>query len=122
MKSDKVSTEQDRQRDTGHFDQYGMRNDPRDTATPAGGENPATGDGGRRFGAGGDESSYGNRERHRTGDQHSDHLQTGPLASVDASGSARALGLEYGGDQPTGPKPSSRQGAALIGETDDRKR
>ncbi|WP_026432364.1 hypothetical protein [Paracidovorax oryzae] len=110
----------ERRRDTGHYDQYGMRDDARPAATPAGAENLATGEGARRFGASGDESTYGNRERQRPGDQHSDRLQTGPIASVDSSGSARGLGLDYGGDQPDGPMPSSRQGAALTGETRDR--
>ncbi len=117
-----LADERERRRDTGHYDQYGMRDDPRPTATPAGAENLATGEGARRFGASGDESSYGNRERQRPGDQHSDRLQTGPIASVDSSGSARGLGLDYGGDQPDGPMPSSRQGAALTGETRDRGR
>ncbi len=112
--------ERERRRDTGHYDQYGMRDDPGPAATPAGAENLATGEGGRRFGGSGDESTYGNRERQRPGDQHSDRVQTGPIASVDSSGSARGLGLDYGGDTPDGPMPSSRQGAALIGETRDR--
>lgn len=114
--------EQERRRDTGHYDQYGMRDDSRPAATPAGAENLATGEGARRFGASGDESTYGNRERQRPGDRHSDRLQTGPIASVNSSGSARALGLDYGGDEPDGPMPSSRQGAGLIGETRDRSR
>lgn len=117
-----VADERERRHDTGHYDQYGMRDDPRSAATPAGAENLATGEGGRRFGSSGDESTYGNRERQRPGDQHSDRVQTGPIASVDSSGSARGLGLDYGGDTPDGPMPSSRQGAALIGETRDRSR
>lgn len=115
-----VADERERRRDTGHYDQYGMRDDTRSAATPPGAENLATGEGGRRFGGSGDESTYGNRERQRPGDRHSDRVQTGPIASVDSSGSARGLGLDYGGDTPDGPMPSSRQGAALIGETRDR--
>ncbi len=39
-----------------------------------------------------------------------------PMADVSASGSARELGYDYGGERLEGQQLSSRQGAELIGE------
>ncbi|SDM29008.1 hypothetical protein SAMN05428957_10429 [Oryzisolibacter propanilivorax] len=54
-----ADAERDRARDHGHFNQYGMRADPR--RDPVDHANPGTGDHARRFGAGGDPASYANR-------------------------------------------------------------
>lgn len=54
-----ADAERDRARDQGHFNQYGMRADPR--RNPVDRANPGTGDHARRFGAGGDLTSYANR-------------------------------------------------------------
>ncbi|GKT00422.1 hypothetical protein AVKW3434_13555 [Acidovorax sp. SUPP3434] len=117
MAHDKLTPEQDRQRDQGHFNLYGMRDDARGRGE-VDGENPGDGEGPRRFGASGDESTYANRAPEDAVHEHA----TGPIAAVDASGSARGLGLDYGGDAHKEPRLSSRQGAALIGELDDRKK
>lgn len=110
--------DKDRQADTGHYDQYGMRDDPRGVLTSRP-ENPATGEGPRRFGAGGDEATYDNRAeasaRTTQGAPGGDGSQ-GPIAQVSASGSARELGHCYGGERLEGQQLSSRQGAGLIGE------
>ncbi len=55
-----ASEQRDRARDKGSFNQYGMRDDPRDAEMPDR-ANPGTGDHARRFGAGGDMASYANR-------------------------------------------------------------
>lgn len=55
-----ASDQQDRARDRGRFTMYGMRVDARDSHGPDT-ENPGNGDHARRFGAGGDLSSYANR-------------------------------------------------------------
>ena len=55
-----VAAQRERARDRGHFSQYGMRDDPRGGGAVEG-ENPGNGENARRFGAGGDVSSYGNR-------------------------------------------------------------
>ncbi|WCM90096.1 hypothetical protein [Acidovorax sp. NCPPB 3576] len=117
MAHDKLTPEQDRQRDQGHFNLYGMRDDSRGSSE-VDGENRGDGASARRFGASGDESSYANRAPENP--VHED--PTGPIAAVDASGSARGLGLDYGGEAHKAPRLSSRQGAALIGELDDRKK
>ena len=117
----KQADQQARAEDRGHFNQYGMRNDARgdgglDTA------NPGTGEGPRRYGAGGDPASYANLPPADDGDRPVGQV-AGPVSAVDASGSARALGLDYGGEQHKEPRLSSRQGAGLIGELDsERKR
>ena len=54
------SEQQDRARDQGHFTMYGMRVDTPASKEPEG-ENPGNGDHARRFGAGGDLSTYANR-------------------------------------------------------------
>ena len=58
-----ASAERDRALDKGHFNQYGMRDDPRGKDT-VDGENPGDGENARHFGADGDASSYGNRPGH----------------------------------------------------------
>lgn len=60
MAHDKLTPEQDRQRDQGHFNLYGMRDDSRGSSE-VDGENRGDGASARRFGARGDESSYANR-------------------------------------------------------------
>ncbi|MDA8443789.1 hypothetical protein [Paracidovorax valerianellae] len=117
MAHDKLTPEQDRQRDQGHFNIYGMRNDPRDSGV-VDGENRGDGGSARRFGSSGDESTYANRAPEDPVHEH----PTGPIAAVDASGSARGLGLDYGGDAHKEPRLSSRQGAEVIGELDNRKK
>lgn len=101
----------DRAADDGHFNQYGMRTDPR-KVTMSNPENPGTGDGPRRFGGGGDPATYENRDAaaKRTEDPQ------GPIAQVSAGGSARALGFDYGGERHKEEPLSSRQGAELINE------
>ncbi len=110
--------DKDRQADTGHYSQYGMRDDPRGVLASHP-ENPATGEGARRFGAGGDEATYENRSkasaRTTQGSPRAEGSQ-GPIAQVSASGSARELGHDYGGERLEGQQLSSRQGAGLIGE------
>lgn len=112
---------QERSRDSGHFNLYGMRNDPRDPQLVEG-ENPGTGEGARRFGAGADPASYANVAPADDGQRPVGEV-AGPISAVDASGSARALGVDYGGERHKEPRLSSRQGAELIGELDqDRER
>jgi len=55
-----ASEQRDRARDRGHYNQYGMRDDARKTEEP-GRLNPGNGDHPRRFGSGGDLSTYANR-------------------------------------------------------------
>ena len=55
-----AAEQRDRARDRGRFNQYGMRDDPRDPQE-SDRENPGNGDRARRFGSGGDPSSYANR-------------------------------------------------------------
>lgn len=107
----KPAAETDREADEGHFNQYGMRSDPREVLTSHP-ENPGTGEGARRFGWGGDPATYENRDvdAKRTEDPH------GPIAQVSAGGSARALGFDYGGERHKEEPLSSRQGAELIDE------
>ncbi len=111
------SAQRDRHADTGHYDQYGMRDDPRGVLTSHP-ENPGTGEGPRRFGGSGDESTYENRdpEAVRGGEPRGPQGPQGPIAQVSASGSARELGYDYGGERLEGQQLSSRQGAALIDE------
>ncbi len=111
------SAQRDRQADAGHYDQYGMRDDPRGVLTSRP-ENPGTGEGPRRFGGSGDESTYENRdpEAVRGGEPRGPQGPQGPIAQVSASGSARELGYDYGGERLEGHQLSSRQGAALIDE------
>ncbi|RYF26412.1 MAG: hypothetical protein EOO33_07215 [Comamonadaceae bacterium] len=108
--------QQERLRDSGHFTQYGMRNDARDPQ-PVESENPGTGEGPRRYGAGGDRDSYANLAPEGDAQRPAGEA-AGPLSAVDASGSARGLGLDYGGERHKEPRLSSRQGAGLIGELD----
>ncbi|WP_158702849.1 hypothetical protein [Melaminivora suipulveris] len=54
-----ASAERDRERDRGHFNQYGLRSDPRPQDVDR--ANPGTGDNARRFGASGDPATYVNR-------------------------------------------------------------
>ncbi|SFE57203.1 DUF3606 domain-containing protein [Paracidovorax wautersii] len=112
------AADKDRQADTGHYNQYGMRDDPRGVLTSHP-ENPATGEGARRFGAGGDEATYENRSeapaRTTQGSPGAEGSQ-GLITQVSASGSARELGHDYGGERLEGQQLSSRQGAGLIGE------
>ncbi|WP_313073111.1 hypothetical protein [Melaminivora sp.] len=54
-----ATAQRDRARDQGRFNMYGMRIDPR-TQEPDR-ANPGNGDHARRFGAGGDLSTYANR-------------------------------------------------------------
>ncbi|GKT24730.1 hypothetical protein [Acidovorax sp. SUPP3334] len=115
MAHDKLTPERDRQRDQGHFKLYGMRDDSRGSGV-VDGENQGDGGSARRFGSGGDESSYANRAAEDPLHEH----PTGPIAAVDASGSARGLGLDYGGEAHKEPRLSSRQGAEVIGELEDR--
>lgn len=109
--ANKEDPQTDRVADDGHFNQYGMRADPRELPT-SNSENPGTGEGPRRFGGGGDSQTYENRDSavKRTEDTH------GPMGQVSAGGSARALGLDYGGEQHKEEPLSSRQGAELINE------
>lgn len=51
--------QRDRARDLGHYNQYGLRSDPR--AENVDRANPGTGDHARRFGASGDPATYANR-------------------------------------------------------------
>lgn len=108
---------QERMQDRGHFNQYGMRDDPRGQ-NQIDGENPGTGEGPRQFGSGGDLSSYANVPPADDGQRPVSQV-SGPISAVDASGSARALGLDYGGERHKDTPLSSRQGAELIGERDD---
>ena len=101
----------DRAADDGHFNQYGMRDDPRGVLTSHP-ENPGTGEGPRRFGQGGDVSTYENRDLDA---KRTDEPQ-GPIAQVSSGGSARDLGFDYGGERHKDVPSSSRQGAGLIGE------
>ena len=55
-----AADQKQRARDRGHFNNYGMREDPTDEPI-VDGENAADGGQARRFGAGGDESTYANR-------------------------------------------------------------
>ena len=101
----------DRAADEGHFNQYGMRDDPRGVLTSHP-ENPGTGAGARRFGQGGDASTYENRDM----DAKRTEEPQGPIARVSSGGSARDLDLDYGGERHKDVPLSSRQGAELIGE------
>lgn len=56
-----AQAQRERAKDRGRFNQYGMRDDPRG-GDAVDGENPGNGENPRRFGAGGDVSSYANRE------------------------------------------------------------
>lgn len=60
VKEQLQAAEMDRQRDRGHYNQYGMRDDTR--AERGDHANPGTGDHARRFGASGDLSTYANRD------------------------------------------------------------
>ncbi len=106
-----------RHANAGHYSQYGMRDDPRGVLTSHP-ENPGTGEGPRRFGAGGDEASYDDRgpRSARTQDASGAQRPQGPIAQVSSSGSAREPGHDHGGERLEGPQLSSRQGAELIGE------
>lgn len=115
-RAERVASGQDRANDRGHFNLYGMRDDARGPDA-VDGENPGTGEGPRRFGGGGDEASYANLPPADDGQRPVGQV-AGPVSAVDASGSARALGMDYGGERHKEPRLSSRQGAELIGELD----
>lgn len=109
----------ERGHDRGHFNQYGMRDDARDPHI-VDGENAADGRNAQRFGGSGDASTYGNRVV--TASAHAAAVPPSPTLAVNAGGSSRALGLDYGGERQRGRPLSSRQGAALFNEWADRKR
>lgn len=108
----------ERTRDRGHFNQYGMRDDAR--TEPVGDrENAADGLSSQRFGAGGDLSTYANRVASGAAGELP---SPAPASAVNAEGSARALGLDHGGEGHRDQPLSSRQGSAVFGERADRKR